>query len=83
MKSQANKHKNIPRHITIYCNLVFKKPIQKADGLVAGGEGTLFTGKGIYKFTPEFSSENVQNRIWSNIVKMLKKISCQFRNVVL
>ena len=35
MSSQPNKHKNIPRDITIYCNLVFKKPIQKA---AKGGE---------------------------------------------
>lgn len=36
MNSQPNKHKNIPRDITIYCNLVFnKKPIQKA---AKGGE---------------------------------------------
>ena len=73
MNSQPNKHKNMPRDITIYCNLAFKKPIQKA---ARGEKGTLFTGKRIYKFTPELSSENVRNRIWSNIVKMLKKINC-------
>ena len=80
MNFQPNKHRNIPRDITMYCNLVFKRPIQKAAREGVGGrvwgKGTLFTGKRIYKFTPELSSENVQNRIWSNIVKMLKKINC-------
>ena len=46
MNSQANKHKNIPRHITIYCNLVFKKPIQKAGGgWGQGGKAHYLQGK--------------------------------------
>ena len=52
MNSQPNKHKNIPRDITIYCNLLFKKKkiyclkslFKKQPG-VGGGEAHYLQGK--------------------------------------
>lgn len=45
MNFQPNKHRNIPRDITIYCNLVFKRPIQKAAGGRCGGKAHYLQGK--------------------------------------
>lgn len=45
MNFQPNKHRNIPRDITMYCNLVFKRPIQKAAGGGCGGKAHYLQGK--------------------------------------